>query len=285
MKLGITAQGVTGPLVKVDLAGLRQVRAWGFNCIGTRVAVEEPLPADEVRRIRALLDGEGIEVGQAWVPGAFISADDRAVQSLPQMRASIESLGRLGIRAAVVADGSLSPAGGFRPHPKNRDQEAFDLVVSRCKDVVKTAEDSGVYLAVECHTVNVLYSPERMLEFVEAVDSPNIGLNVDIVNWLSFESIYRTAELTDRTFDVLGERIFTGHVKDAVIEEKLIIHMSETWLGNGIVDTAAYFRRFARLEPWKATIIEHIPQEHIPEARALCERLAREDGFTWDGLD
>ena len=140
-------------------------------------------------------------------------------------------------------------------------------------------------MAVECHTVNVLYSPERMLEFVEAVGSPNIGLNVDIVNWLTFESIYRTAELTDRTFDVLGERIFTGHIKDAQIEDKLIIHMNQTWLGNGIVDSAAYFRRFVRLEPWKATIIEHIPQEHIPNARAFCERLAREHVFSWDGLD
>ena len=284
MKLGITAQGVTGPLVKVDAAGLQQVRAWGFNCIGTGVMVDEPLPIEEVRRIRALFDGEGIEIGQAWVPGVFISADDRAVESLPRMRASLESLGRLGIRAAVVGDGSLSQVGGFRPHPRNRDQEAFDLVVSHCKDVIKTAEDSGVYLAVECHTVNVLYSPERMLEFIEAVDSPNIGLNVDIVNWLSFENVYRTAELTDRTFDLLGERIFTGHIKDAVVEDKLIIHMSETWLGNGIVDSAAYFRRFTQLEPWKATIIEHIPQAAIPEARAFCERLAREHGFTWDGL-
>ena len=115
MKLGITAQGVTGPLVKVDAAGLRQVRGWGFNCIGTRVAVDDPLPTDEVRRISSLLDGEGVEVGQAWVPGSFISADDRAVQSLPQMRASVESLGKLGIRVAVVADGSLSPARRLPP--------------------------------------------------------------------------------------------------------------------------------------------------------------------------
>lgn len=285
MKLGITSQGVTGPLVKVDSAGLQQVRAWGFNCIGTGVMLDEPLPADEVRRIRGLLDDHGIEVGQAWVPGSFISADDRAAQSLPRMRTSLDALGKLGIRAAVCSDGSLSPVGGFRPHPRNRDDAAFDVAVARCREVMKAAEDAGVYLCVECHTVNVLYSPERMLQFIEAVGSPNIGLNIDIVNWLSFENVYRTAELTDRTFDLLGERIFTGHIKDAVVEDKLIIHMSETWLGNGIVDSAAYFKRFVQLEPWKATIIEHIPQEHIPEARAFCERLARENGFTWDGLD
>jgi sugar phosphate isomerase/epimerase len=120
-----------------------------------------------------------------------------------------------------------------------------------------------------------------MKHVIDAVGSPNLGVNIDPINWLTIDNVFTTTEFINETFDLLGERIVGGDLKDVVVEDKLITHLSETFVGNGVADTATYLRRFAQLEPWKTLVIEHTPEPDIPTAKAFVERAARDCGLTW----
>lgn len=49
------------------------------------------------------------------------------------------------------------------------------------KEATKIAEDNGVKLAAENH---IDFTSDEMLEMIEAVDSPNFGINFDTGNFL-----------------------------------------------------------------------------------------------------
>jgi sugar phosphate isomerase/epimerase len=281
MRLGIA--GLTRELGEIDAVQLAKVRSLGFGAIVSVLRMDEPPSAADIRRVRALLDDHGVVLAHVRLRQCpFVAAEEgRAETALPLIRRGLELAGQLGTRVAVMPGGGFNPNGLFYPHPRNRTDEALELMISRCRQVIKAAEDNGVYLAPEPHSAAVLFSPLRMKRLLDAVGSLNLGVHLDAINWMTLDNVFATTEFFDQTFDLFGDRIVSGDLKDVVVEEKLIIHLSETFVGNGVADTGAYLRRFAQLEPWKVAVIEHVAEPDIPTARAFVERVARDGGVTW----
>ena len=84
--------------------------------------------------------------------------------------------------------------------------------------------------------------------------------------------------MIDELFDVLGEHCATVHVKDFYLEDRFIVHISETVPGSGMMDLDRVLQRTAALGPDSYAIVEHLPLGQIAQAkRYLTERAAALD--------
>src|SRR5205814_1589028 len=80
------------------------------------------------------------------------------------------------------------------------------------------AEDHGTHIGLEGHVVVTLSSAEIMREVIDAVGSPAVACDLDPVNWLRLESVYRSGEAIDHMVRVLGPgRILNAHSTDVVL--------------------------------------------------------------------
>jgi sugar phosphate isomerase/epimerase len=91
-------------------------------------------------------------------------------------------------------------------HENHRDHIA--RLVPMYKEAVKIAEDHGVRLAAENH---IDYTADEMLEMIEAVDSPNFGINFDTGNFL------RLLDDPIAGMEKLAPYVFSTHIKDLVM--------------------------------------------------------------------
>ena len=83
-------------------------------------------------------------------------------------------------------------------------------------------------------------------------------------------------ELIRETFALLGDRVCSCHLKDAVIEQRLTVSVRETEPGTGGVDLAAYIREAERVDPDMPVIIEHLGDiEQYRRAIAYVKSLGR----------
>jgi len=104
-------------------------------------------------------------------------------------------------------------------------------------------------------------SPESYLEFINAVNRPGLGVHMDIVNMLVSPRVYyNNRKLIKDTFDLLGDRILSCHVKDAILDHSLTVSIRETECGKGGVDLGYYFEQAEKYDPEMPMIIEHLSE-------------------------
>jgi sugar phosphate isomerase/epimerase len=137
-----------------------------------------------------------------------------------------------------------------------------------------------VTLALECHVLTTLDTPERVREIVDAVASPLVRVNLDPVNFVGdLPTLYDSDALVERIFAELGHLAVSGHVKDVYPEDRLVLHLSETIPGDGEFDLRAYLRRFEEHLPDRYLFVEHLPEELVPRAKSILDGLLAELGI------
>jgi hypothetical protein len=152
--------------------------------------------------------------------------------------------------------------------------------------VVKPAEDMGLLLGLECHTVTPLRDARTARLVLDAVASPALRVHLDPVNWMTWETAYRSGEATAAMFDELGpERLLGAHSKGFVVEDRLLIHMSEAPTGTDgdLFDHATLIRLAARMPEGFYVVIEHLRREQMPPARDRLLRVAEQLGVAFEG--
>lgn len=87
-------------------------------------------------------------------------------------------------------------------------REHIERLVPMYKEIAKIAEASGVKVAVENH---IDYTSDEMLEMIQAVDSPNFGINFDTGNFL------RLLDDPIKGMEKLAPYVFSTHIKDLIM--------------------------------------------------------------------
>jgi hypothetical protein len=109
---------------------------------------------------------------------------------------------------------------------------------------------------------------------------------MDPVNFVGgIEDAYDTTALLNELFDTLGPYTVCGHAKDFRIEDRLVLHLEETVIGEGLLDQATFLSRFEESCHDGYVLIEHLPEEKIPAARESLYKTGHEVGIRWKGLD
>jgi sugar phosphate isomerase/epimerase len=281
MKLGVAGM-IPADLRQVDAAVAARVREAGFT--GVSCFFHDPVAATapDLERLRTTLAAAGVCVAQVNARYECLVEPDEARRraGVASLRAAVGVARALAGETLYVRPGSLNPAGPWLPHPDNHCPETIDRLVRSLREVAPAAEEAGVRLAIEGHVLSPLDSPVRVREVIDRVASPALGFNVDPVNFVGgLADAYHSMGLLDRLFDTLGDVTWAAHVKDFVVEDRLVLHIDETVPGRGRLDLAHFFRRFEAVAPHGWALIEHLPDDRIPEARDACLAAAARAGI------
>jgi sugar phosphate isomerase/epimerase len=242
----------------------------------------EAWSARQVEEVRARFAVAGLEVAQL-LPPAYPSLVD---PDAGQRRAGLETLARCGEIAAragadnlYVRPGSLNPRGPWLPHPGNHRPEVRERLRESLAAAARRAEAQGIVLAVEGHILSPLDTPETTGDLLESIGSPALRFNLDLVNYVgSVDAAYDSTDLEERLFRRLGGVMQAAHLKDVVVEERLVVHIGETVPGRGLLDLGRLLARFAAARPGGWVILEHLAEADLPEAVAATRRAAEAVG-------
>ncbi|MBI4550676.1 MAG: sugar phosphate isomerase/epimerase, partial [Candidatus Latescibacteria bacterium] len=220
------------PLERITRGTAAWVRDLGFQTIG--VDLETPGAVDEARcrQVRALLDGEGVSVGQVWSVGTpFVRPDrEEMARHLAVLLDRIPLAAALGCRVLLVEAGGYHPANPWFPHERNQTDDALDTLIAQLRAVAPVAADHGVVVAPEMSLMTILSSPARARAMLDGVGHEGIGINFDPANITEPRYLYRSGEMIREAFRLLGDQIVNAHAKDVVAREvPLIVHLDETY--------------------------------------------------------
>ena len=271
-------------LREVNADHARRLRDLGFT--GVSCVLRDPFAYTqaELERVRLTLAEAGVRVAQANARYPDLIHPDAAQRAagVRALRQACVAAGWLEAATVYVRPGSRNPAGSWTPHPENTAPRTLAVLVAGLKEVAAAAADLGVTLALEGHVVSSLETPERLREVLEAVGSPALGHNVDPVNMIgSLRDAYDTTSFLGRLFGVLGPFIVAAHAKDLRVEDRLVLHLAECPLGEGVLDQETFLQLFAAHCPDGYVLIEHLRDEQIPAAKQALDAAAARAGLAW----
>lgn len=272
-------------LRQVDADVVRRIRQAGFTGVSCRFYDPLDFPMPEVERLRTVLEKSGVRPAQAnaQYPDLVHPDERQRIEGIRAMQRMCNIARALKAHTLYIRPGSLNPHGSWYPHPQNRSAETLERLITSLREVSKPAEDEGVTLAIEGHVLSPLYSAETVRWVIDAVGSPALRFNMDPVNFVgTLPETYDTTSLVNHLFDVLGSYTAAAHAKDFYLEERLVLHIEETVIGDGLLDQGAFLKGMAKGCPNGYVIIEHLPDEKIPQAKAALDRVAERLGIRWE---
>ena len=281
MKLGVV--GLLPPWEQIDIGSARQVRSAGYR--GVSIFFQRPLEADlaAVSKLKSILDSAGLEVAQAngWYEVLVNPDDALRAQGILGLQALVRIGRLLDAKTVYVRPGSLNPHGAWYPHPENYAPRTFERLVDSLRQAAQTAQAEAMVLGLEGHVLSLLDTPQRMRDVIEAVDSPALRFNTDPVNFIgTVEDAYDPSRVLNELVTLLGKYTVAAHLKDMAVQDKLVLHIDEVVIGEGTMNYGLLLRQLEQIDPEMYGIIEHLPDEKIPQARAGLMRAADKVGVT-----
>src|SRR5262245_47483885 len=216
-----------------------RTRTLDSTAVCPRLARDDPFATTEAqcRRVRQVLAAQGLTMVQAigHRPPLIHPDEDARRQAVKTLREAIRIAAALGSLSCHTGPGSMAQIGAkdtawdgaWDPHGDNWDATCRVQLVKSLKEVAPAAEDHGVVLGMEGHVLVTLNSAEMMRRVLDEVGSPAVRCDLDPVNWLTLDTVFRSGEAIDHMCDVLGHRIFNAHAKDVVVEKRLVTHIDE----------------------------------------------------------
>lgn len=288
MKLGVL-QFLSPRLDDLAPDDLRELRMLGFTGTGLPTG-DDPatISTDRAAQVGSRFVDAGIDLVEYGRYHTSLVERDAARQRehLASLREAIRVAAAAGCVPVIIGAGSLNPAGCWLPHPENFSEETLDRLINNLREAVKPAEDAGLLLGLECHTLTALRNAETARLVLDAVKSPALRVHLDPVNWITWETAYRSGEATSRMFEVLGpDRLLGAHSKGFVVEDRLLLHMSETATGTAgdLFDHSSLIQLAAQMPGDFYVVIEHLRREEMPAARDHMVRTAERLGVAFEG--
>jgi sugar phosphate isomerase/epimerase len=273
-----------GDFTTIDEKAIRRIADLGFTGVGTGVQGDPNAVSDKtIQNVRAVLEHHGIKLVQFTGPYPSIITTDEAVRQTGVKTAQdiARLAAKMGASFALVRPTSMNLALPWSPHPDNYLPATEDRLVRSLREITSICDTIGVPITLECHKTSTLNSPEAVRRIIERTESSWIKINMDPVNFISdFQTAYNTTDVVNQLFDILSPYVGLVHVKDVYVENRHVVHISETVPGDGIFDFDTLFRRFEALMPDGYALIEHLPDSLVPQAMAFVARKLAELNIT-----
>ena len=193
---------------------------------------------------------------------------------------------RFGARMITTHVGTRSSLYPISPHKDNWTWETWNLVVKVMKQLLNDTSGMKVQFAIEACNMTCMNNPRAHLQLIEDVADPRLKICLDPVNMIHPGVYFRTTELVNESFDLLGENIIAGHCKDTyMLPNRMSMYLTEVMPGKGTIDFETYLVRLSRLDSPRTLLIEHGHSEEFPdwentEPKKFIEDTASKIGVT-----
>ncbi|MYC66343.1 MAG: sugar phosphate isomerase/epimerase [Acidobacteriia bacterium] len=267
----------TGGVLGFDAAPdeiVESVAAFGVSCGQLGVHGAADLSADVAEQWRAALDRAELEIATA-----FLSFEGESYASIPICAQTVgyvppATRREREQRTYAVSDfarslgipGMAAHIGCLPEDPRDAEHRAvLELVRRVCDHCARNGQTFALETGQE--------PAEALLEFLHAVDRPNVGVNFDPANMI----LYGSGEPME-ALRTLGEQVLTVHCKDGTWPETQGEWGRETPLGDGDVGMQRYVRTLREIGYAGPLVIEReiVGEEQradIGRAIALLNRI------------
>ena len=222
--------------------------------------------------IRDAFHRQGIQIA---VLGCYINLGDRdEAKRRPQLERFKEYLRfarDFGCSVVGTETGSLNS--DFSRHPDNMGEEAFQIVLSSVRELVREAERFGVCVGIEAVERYVISSPRRLRRLLDEVDSPNLQVIYDPVNLLWSTNCEQQAQIIEEAHALLGNRICIVHAKDFAISGA---QFQELPAGQGRLDYRKILRWIKEQKPGVDVLMENTHPATIDQSVAFLRSAYRD---------
>jgi len=142
-------------------------------------------------------------------------------------------------------------------YPDNYSATVYDLTVESVRGILDAVKPRHTCYTLEPMPHMIPDSPESYQQMLSDIDREGFGVHLDAVNMLTSPRVYyHNRELTDRCFALLGPKIRSCHVKDAILDHSLTVSIRECECGSGGFDIPYYLRK---IEEYRLpVIVEHL---------------------------
>ena len=271
-----------------DIAGLvRRIREAGYTAANGHTGMGRRNPwldasESEISELKQALDEHDVDFYDMMVWTNLLHPDTAVrEQNIRYVIESFEAAERCGVRSITGITGSMAP-GDYRMyvrmHPDNFTKEAWKRSVESIRRILDATAGYKVVWGMEQCITTAVSSPEATRQIIEDVDDPRCKCVLDVTNMISLHTLYRSSELIDEIFDLLGEDIVGAHAKDFRLEDRMLVDLQEVPPGQGILDYETYLVRLSRLSWPRTLMLEHFPAEEYPAAKRYIEETAARVG-------
>lgn len=295
MKIGLLGL-IASDLTDVNYDKLRFAADLGFHGVGAHITRPASQITDEaVENVKTVFANQRMPLLQIWGPyPSIISADETVRQAgVEGARDLVKLAVKLGIRESGVRPTSMSPRSNWYPdfskynaqwdwlpHGDNYKPETEDRLVRSLCEILETAEHLDVDVVLETHTATTLNTAENIKRIMERTGSKRLKINLDPCNFVSdYQTAFNLKPMLNNIFDLLGQYIATVHLKDFMIEDRFVVHITETVIGTGLMDFETILTLVNQIKPDAYVVVEHLPINLIPLAKRNLTQKIRDMGL------
>ena len=142
------------------------------------------------------------------------------------------------------------------------------------KQIIKDTSGSNVNLAVEALNPCNINNPKAHMKLKENVGDERVKVTLDPTNMLNPYTYYRTTELINECFDLIGEDVMYAHAKDVKWTPAMLPAFEWVVPGTGTMDYEQYLVRLSRMKYTRPFMLEFLSVDKYPQAKKFIEETA-----------
>jgi sugar phosphate isomerase/epimerase len=284
MQLGIRLHDIhtkLGPEFQTMEKRAQTAREEGFTCVHLAYSkVLKGYTFDDcalteglAKYTRRVFEGQGLDVA---VLGCYLNLAHPDPDKLKEIQSRYYGHLRVAslLGAGVVGTETGAPNAQYKMDANTHSEEALDTFIRGLAPVVERAEKCGVTMAIEPVWKHIVYSPDRAVKVLEAIQSPNLRIIFDPVNLLYPGNLDERGKVIGEAIEKLCDRIAVVHLKDCVPDGD---DLKSIAAGTGVMDYKEILKFIKARKPYIHTTLENTTDENAVSSRMYLQEI-------YDGL-
>ena len=274
MEIGIYARtfeapALAGVLDAVAAHGIRHIQ-FNVSCMGPSDMPDGP-DAAAFTQARQQMNARKIETVSLSATYNMIHPDpavrDQGMRWLQLLAARTADLGT---DLLTLCTGTRNPHNMWAAHPQNASPEAWSDLLAAIEQALTIASEHNVRLGIEPEVSNVVSSPHKARQLLDAMQSDRLTIVMDGANVFPEGTIHRQRHVLDEAFDLLGEHIALAHAKDLSRDGEA----GHEAAGTGLLDYDHYLGLLHRSGYRGALVLHSLSPDQVPGCvRFLKQKL------------
>ena len=280
MQLGIRLHDIhtgLGPEFQTMEKRAQTAREEGFTCVHLAYSkVIKGYTFDDcalteglAKYTKRVFEGQGLDVA---VLGCYLNLAYPDPEKLKEIQSRYYGHLRVAslLGAGVVGTETGAPNAQYKMDANTHSEEALDTFIRGLEPVVERAEKYGVTMAIEPVWKHIVYSPDRAVKVLEAIQSPNLRIIFDPVNLLYPGNLDDREKVIGEAMEKLCDRIAVVHLKDCVLSGD---DLKSIAAGTGVMNYREILKFIKARKPYIHTTLENTVDENAVSSRVFLQEL------------
>ena len=284
MQLGIRLHDIhakLGPEFQTMEKRAQTAREEGFTCVHLAYSkVIKGYTFDDcalteglAKYTKRVFEGQGLDVA---VLGCYLNLAHPDPDKLKEIQSRYYGHLRVAslLGAGVVGTETGAPNAQYKMDANTHSEEALETFIRGLAPVVERAEKCGVTMAIEPVWKHIVYSPDRAVKVLEAIQSPNLRIIFDPVNLLYPGNLDERDKVIGEAMEKLCDRIAVVHLKDCVPDGD---DLKSIAAGTGVMNYREILKFMKARKPYIHATMENTTDENAVSSRMYLQEI-------YDGL-